>query len=592
MATILLWNSLTTRRRSASDTFLDNGLGVLQAHLQQHGHRVQVEDWATDPFFASLAVPAIARPLRRLYGHLLGRAPGSSANAWHKVCGATALGLQWLQDRIQQARLRRRLRDLAWRVAEEGIPVVGIKLWYGEAFTWAKYLARCLRDVAPDTLIVVGGYHATLYEEDILRDTPFDLAIRGEGEYALCKVLDLADEWAGRGNQSLLRAIADKRFENAVWREGDEIRKGRKRPVRISQKAIPTYGAAPGKVRIHVMLESLGCSWGKCSFCVHPHFYNKYVQRAVDDVVTEMQALVDQDIGIFRFAGSDTPPVFGAKIAQGILDAGLNVMYGMGSRAVQGCAHAAAFDRTVGQYETLLRSGLRSVFIGGETGHDVINKTVMNKGVTRADLVATARAIRQAEANTGLKLDLILALIYPVPLVDGVEQQDVFDANVALLREFRPDSVMVTPPGPFKHSEWFSAKDTYGFTLNDDFVRSAMEYEYVLYKPPSMWPELKIGLQGTSFVELLEECGRFRKAVEAMGIPTDLSDEHFLMLRAAGYRGREGAEEFKRETLLDIISCDYATLRGITARINKYTSQVADQVAACPEKGFATGGND
>ena len=115
-----------------------------------------------------------------------------------------------------------------------------------------------------------------------------------------------------------------------------------------------------------------------------------------------------------------------------------------------------------------------------------------------------------------------------------------------------------------------------------------MEYEYVLYKPPSMWPELKIGLQGKSFVELLEECGRFRKAVEAMGIPTDLSDEHFLMLRAAGYRGHEGAEEFKRETLLDIISCDYATLRGITMRINACKPQLGGQIAPRQQEAHST----
>lgn len=575
MARILLWNSLTTRRRSASDTFLDNGLGVLSAHLEDHGHRVWLEDWATDDFYASLAAPFLARPLRGLYGQLLARRAGPGPSPLLKAAGAAALGLQGVQARLQARRLDARLRDLAWRVVEEGVPVVGLKLWYGEAFGWARRLAELLREIAPQVLTVAGGYHATLYEEDVLRHAPFDLAVRGEGEFALTKVLDLVDRFSSRPKAELLAEIASHHFENALWRSASGVAKGRKRPVRLTRKASPRYGASPGKVRIHVMVESLGCPWGECHFCVHPHFYKKYEPRDVAEVVEEMEAMARQGIGIFRFAGSDTPPAFGARIGQAVLDAGLEVVYGMGSRAVKNCGNPKIFERTAAHYETMIRSGLRAVFMGGETGHDRINAEVMNKGVTRADLVATARAVRQAQGRAGHEIDLILALIYPVPLVEGVTQEEVFRANRELLEELRPDSVMVTPPGPFKHSRWHAEKDRFGFEFDEGFVRSAMEYEYVLYKPPTLWPRLELSLQGRSFVELLEECGRLRREAEALGIPTDLSDEHFLMLRAAGYRGREGAETFKRETLLDIVSCDYRTLGSIAARINAESRRLA-----------------
>lgn len=575
MARILLWNSLTTRRRSASDTFLDNGLGVLSAHLEDHGHRVWLEDWATDDFYASLASPSLARPLRGLYRYLLAGRGGPEPTLLRKGVGAAALGLQAAQARLQARRFDARLRELAWRVVEEGVPVVGLKLWYGEAFGWARRLAGLLREMAPEVLTVAGGYHATLYEDDVLRHAPFDLAVRGEGEFALTKVLDLVDRFSGRPKAQLLAEIASHRFENVLWRTGSGVDKGRKRPVRLMRKAIPRYGPSPGKVRIHVMVESLGCPWGACHFCVHPHFYNKYEPRAVAEVVQEMEAMARQGIGIFRFAGSDTPPAFGARIGQAVLDAGLQVVYGMGSRAVKSCGDPKIFERTAAHYETMIRSGLRAVFMGGETGHDRINAEVMNKGVTRADLVATARAIRRAQERAGHPIDLILALIYPVPLVEGVTQDEVFRANRELLEELRPDSVMVTPPGPFKHSRWHAEKERFGFEFDEDFVRSAMEYEYVLYKPPTLWPRLELSLQGRSFVELLEECGRLRREAEALGIPTDLSDEHFLMLRAAGYRGREGAEEFKRETLLDIVSCDYRTLGNIAERINAESCRLA-----------------
>ena len=349
-----------------------------------------------------------------------------------------------------------------------------------------------------------------------------------------------------------------------------------KREVLPEQKANPSYGKTPGKVRIHVIVESLGCPWGKCNFCVHPHFHNRYAPRAIEELVSEMKAMVDQGIGIFRLAGSDTRPFFGARIGQAILDAGLQVIYGMGSRAVTNCSDPKIFEKTVGYYETMLRSGLRSVFVGGETGHDRINKEVMNKGITREDLVATSHAIREAERRVGQKIDLVLALIHPVPLVEGVTQDEVFQKNIELVAEFRPDSVIVSPPGPFKHSRWYIEKERFGFELDESIIPTVMEYEYVLYKPPNMWPKLNIGLQGQNFVKVLNECLRLRKTIDNMHIATDLSDEHFLMLRSAGYSGQDGAQRFKEETLLDIVSCDYRRLAEISKKINRTTRRLAE----------------
>ncbi len=588
MSNILLWNSLATRRRSAGDTFLDNGLGRLKAYLESWGHEVILEDWATDSFYSNLAVPSVARLLRALYKLLLFRKGKDLPPALTKLIRSGTVGLQEIQSFVQRRRVKSRLKQLARRVARQKISVVGIKLWYGEAFFWAKYLGELLQEIAPEALVIAGGYHVTLYEKDVLRFGPFDVAVRGEGEYALSEVLSIIDRMPGRPKKEILEEIAAKHIENTLWRNGGSIALAQKRGVMLEQGAIPSYGEAPGKVRIHVIVESVGCAWGKCNFCVHPHFYNRYAPRAIEELVREMKAMVDQGIGIFRLAGSDTPPVFGARIGQAILDAGLKVIYGMGSRAVRDCSDPRIYQKTVKHYETMLRSGLRSVFMGGETGHDRINREVMNKGITHEDLVATSLAIREAERRGGQKLDLALAFIYPVPLVEGVTQDEVFQKNLELVAEFKPDSVIASPPAPFKQSRWYSEKERFGFELDESIIPWVMEYEYVVYKPPNMWPKLDIGLQGQSFVQVLNECLRFRKAIEKMNIPTDLSDEHFLMLRSAGFNGLDGAQRFKEETLLDILSCDYRVLMGIAKRVNAATQRLAEassEVLRTPEGG-------
>jgi hypothetical protein len=576
MVKILLWNSLATRRRSASDTFLDNGLGRLKAYLENRGHEVILEDWATDSFYSDLAVPLVARPLRALYKLLLSHQEGKFPSALTKLLGAGTIPLQWLQSLVQRKRMKSHLRRLALRVAQQRIPIVGIKLWYGEAFVFAKWLGGLLQEIAPEALLVAGGYHATLYEEDVLRFGPFDIAITGEGEYPLSEILSVVDRMAGSPKKEILEKIASQHIENTLWRNGGNIALAPKRRVMLEQMAIPSYREAPGKVRIHVIVESVGCAWGKCNFCVHPYFYNRYTPRDVEELVGEMRAMVDQGMGMFRLAGSDTPPAFGARIGQAILDTGLRVIYGMGSRAVANCSEPKIFQKTVDHYETMIRSGLRSVFMGGETGHDRINKEIMNKGITREDLVATSHAIREAEKRVGQKLDLALAFIYPVPLIAGVTQDEVFDKNLELISEFNPDSVIASPPAPFKQSRWYSERERFGFEMDESIIPIMMEYEYVLYKPPNLWPKLNIGLQGRNFVQILNECLRFRKSVERMNIPTDLSDEHFLMLRSAGFIGRDGAQRFKKETLLDIVSCDYRQLTEISKKMNTATRRIAE----------------
>jgi hypothetical protein len=172
-----------------------------------------------------------------------------------------------------------------------------------------------------------------------------------------------------------------------------------------------------------------------------------------------------------------------------------------------------------------------------------------------------------------------LALIYPAPTMGKVTHEEVFEADLALVKAVGPDSVMITPPGPFRNTRWNIEAEKFGFRLAPDWVDRLIRYEYVLYKPPFMWKEMPVTFEGRAFIEALEMCGQLRVAVSELGIPTDLSDEHFLMLRAAGFEGVEGARRFKELTSLDIVSGDYRNIRAIAARVNVHSRELAARKA-------------
>ncbi|MBA4388712.1 MAG: hypothetical protein C0404_12075, partial [Verrucomicrobia bacterium] len=465
MATIWIWNSIASRRRSSSDTFVENGLGVLAGAVEQDGHRVRVIDWARSDFYRKLTPAIMARTARKLTLELMELSHGRRGLLFQAL-GALNLLLQQAMAFFQHRRMAAALRGLAREVAHSGVRIFGVKVWYGEAFFWAKYLAVEIRKLAPEVVLVAGGYHATLYEEDFLRHSPFDLAVIAEGEITLSRILRVVDQAGAAGKEAILARIDAEieagRLTNMIYRDGTQIRKTGKVAGDINDKTVSVYGDMTGKVRVHVLLESSGCPWGKCHFCVHHHLEPEYMRRKLDKIIDEIRLMRDQGIGLFRFAGSDTPPEFGAAIARRLLDSGMRVEYAMGSRAVKNARKPEVFEDLVEKYSLMIRSGLRAVFMGGETGHDRINDEMMNKGLGRDDLLYTMRAMRAAEHQVGRHVDIALAMIYPTPLVEGVTDADVMEQNLRLIADARPDSVMVNPPGPFKNSEWFRQRGKFG----------------------------------------------------------------------------------------------------------------------------------
>ena len=583
MAEIWLWNSIATRKRSPSDGFLENGLAVLKGDLEGRGHSVRVIDWQKNEFYDSLC-PKWALSINRLstaFMFWLAKKGKIYAKLYFLVFNM----LQALVSSIRKNRMKRRLKKFGDEVLKSGIKIFGAKIWYGEAFLWADWLAGYIKKNDPSILLIAGGFHATLYEEDFLKNSVFDLAVVSEGEKAADVILGVADEnIADWKKEKVLAGIKNKinsgELKNIVYRDGDAIKVTSRYIPEMENKVFPRYEREniEGKLKIHVLLDSLGCPWGKCNFCVHSHFYSRFYPRPVENIVGEIEYMVREGIGLFRFAGSETPPAFGVRIAKAILEKGLKIKYSIGCRPVNKISESGKkYAAVVEDYEIMLRAGLRAIFMGGETGDDVINDKIMQKGVNKADIVRTAEAFREAQKRAKTQAYLSLALIYPTPLVEGINLEDVFRADIALIEEMAPDSVIVSPCTPFKHTTWYTQREKFGFELPDDIIERIMRYEYVLYKPPSLWPPLgNLNMQGMNFREMLEECGRLRTAVEDRGIPADLADEYFLMIEAAGYSGKKGLEKFKKETSIDLASSDYRNIQKISEKTNILSRELAE----------------
>ncbi len=572
---MLLWNSISPRKRSPSDTFLENGIGILLKSCKEAGFNIVIEDWATIDFYDNISPKILTKINRIIYKNII-----NNNNKYRlikdKILPLMTLIIQKILDIIINIKMNGYLTKLAKEIANKNIPLLGIKVWYGDCFKWSKELVKKVNKYSPETITIAGGPHPTIYMEDFLRYSDFDLAVVSEGESTILDILTIAKKYEKKSDiiSEIKRAAEKNTIKNLIYRNNGSIKKTEKKKLEINQKSIPEYLDVENKVKVHIIIDSLGCPYGRCSFCVHSKFY-EYQARKPELVVDEIKFIIKKGIGLFRFAGSSPNFNHILRISELILEDKLNIKYSMFGLAVKDSKNSSVFSNLVEMFQTLIKSGLGALFFGAESGNDFINHRALNKLRNKEDLIYTVRALRKASELVEIDIDVGISFIYPVPTMGEINLQEVYNENLKLAKEINPDSILCSPPGPFPQTDWFNEPDKYCFKIGDDFVQKFIEYEYILYKPVEMWNDIDILLDNQNGKELLKKCNEMRKGFENIGYSTEITDEHFLLLRNAGYVGKEGVKEFKKETLLDILSCNY----DFTDKIYKEVNLVSELIA-------------
>lgn len=566
---ILLVNSMAPRQRIASDAALENGLATLRTYLEDKAFQVEVID-EQRVSATEAGVPAWCLKLLQFIVGLQIKAYHKKSKLLWLILMLAGWPVQALSMHYRNCYLDSKINDIIQTLRNNHIHLLGIKVWYGDSFKWSKQLAAKVKAACPEVIIIAGGPQVKVYGENVLHETDFDVALMGPGEEILEKMIALVRkvgskaEFLHRFHEEISRSrlvqagifsCADSEAENSA--AGKEQVIPRYRPVDLADKLL-----------FHTLVDGHGCTWNKCNFCSHTR-QAFYQPRPVQEVIKEFELMSRQGIGFFRFSSSETPVEHGQKIAQAILEKGLTLNYSMFARAVK--VTPEVYDA----YRLLIQSGLRAVFMGGETGHDLINETVMNKGIRKKELVDTINCIKLAAASVGKSCRVGLSLIYPTPVVAGVTLQDVFAENMRLIQETLPDTVIVNPPAVFPKTNWMDNADAFGFSIAPDFVYNLMEYEYSTYKPVELWGNLGFALQGKTTPEIIKETGRLRTAIAALGIPTDISDECLMMTEAIGYTTKTDLLQFKSDSLKDIMSGSNGCMREIIKKINAQGRRMA-----------------
>lgn len=161
----------------------------------------------------------------------------------------------------------------------------------------ALAIARTLKDAKP-LPIVIGGPHATVFPDRVIKEPSFDYLVYGEGEETLSQLVKALAETDLRPSPARLRSIPGLSF-----RDGDQIVQNAARPLIRDLDALPFPARhlfdmeryplyAPDGQRMITILSSRGCPYN-CSYCFKGIVGRVYRQRSADNIIAEIRSIID-----------------------------------------------------------------------------------------------------------------------------------------------------------------------------------------------------------------------------------------------------------------------------------------------------------
>lgn len=261
-------------------------------------------------------------------------------------------------------------------IIDSGQPrIVGVSCM-SDSFESALDVCRSAKGINQDIMTVMGGMHATVRYDRILREYPFvDAVVRGEGEFAF-------SELAG----FFLRGVPLPEIEGvSCRREGRIIHGPARRPFAdLDLLPLPAHGLVDGvNYRTRSISSSRGC-FHRCSFCSIRALHGAGVrERSISGIMDEIDLLVEREAKSimftddnFTFRPERVREICGEIIRRGFCEEA--VFYAEG--------RIDDFCRRPLMANWMSRAGFRAVYIGAESGSEEI-LDYYRKGITPEDLV-------------------------------------------------------------------------------------------------------------------------------------------------------------------------------------------------------------
>jgi len=314
----------------------------------------------------------------------------------------------------------------------------------------ALNIIKVAKDVLPDCLTIIGGSHATFWDEEALNECPqLDIIVRGEGETTLLEIAKKVEN--------------GKSFHDVVGttcRKGDDIIKNPDRPhiEDLESLPYPAFHLWPiehfkkyGKIIFPVM-TSRGCTFW-CDFCSAVRMFGrKYRMRSPQKVVDELEFLYKkygEDQYTFYDDAFTVDQSRTEEICNEILKRGLKIKWDCETRVDM---------VTKDLLQKMKDAGCIAVWFGVEAGSEQVIKA-MGKGIS---LTQTFNAFKWAN-EVGLMTVASMILGFPG------ETRETAMESINLLKRIKSDEIGVYIATPYPGTPMYDYVKKMGWIKITDF---------------------------------------------------------------------------------------------------------------------------
>jgi len=322
---------------------------------------------------------------------------------------------------------------------------VGLAAFHSD-YPMVRRMGRIVKNVQPDTILLVGNAHSTINPEDFIHPgSPFDIAVLGEGEETCWEIAD-----------SLDRPVCNEIKGVAFWYEDKIIKTGPRPSMDLVNLPMPAYDLIdmdwylnPQKLIIRRIYTSMVCIFAgrgcpyNCDFCAANVIWKANTGkvarlRPVENVIEEIDWLKNHYHIDFFYMFDD---MFGMskKWMREWFNAKYQILDWDYKRVLPYACQTRADIITEEMIKGLKETGCIQVDIGVETGTQTLLNRV-NKGIT-------IQQVRQAVALCQKhKLRYFFTMLLNLP---GETTDDLLQ-TYSLLKELRPIGVIfgITTPYP------------------------------------------------------------------------------------------------------------------------------------------------
>lgn len=311
--------------------------------------------------------------------------------------------------------------------------LIGISVWTTYAAS-AFHTAKISKEVNPGCPVVMGGPHATVKAEEILKILPFaDYIVRGEGELT---ILELAKQIAdGRKNLASIPGLS--------FRENGDIRHN---PPTERHKNLDEFPFPDRSLLMNVgkytsedmglIMTSRGCPYS-CSYCATET--NRVSYRSVGHILREIRFVKDK-YGTTQFSFKDDSFTVNRRRVEELCDKIIAQRLGINWECT---------TRVDLVTEELLvkmkKAGCNSIKVGIESGSERVLKQ-MNKGITHGQIRYAAQLFKK------------VGIFWTGYFMMGVPSETADDIykTLELMYEVKPDFASIGVYEPFPGTAMFA----------------------------------------------------------------------------------------------------------------------------------------